>query len=109
MEKPILVKGHYRNGKYIKAYRYIRQCKEPTFRGGKIGKSYMDDTRRKIMTLRNYSDFQSSEYQVMMDYLEKECPQVAYLIGDNRPRKHLKITKEVYEKVNYAYDILYSK
>lgn len=48
-----------------------------------------------------------------MDYLEKECPEVAYIIGDRegkvRQKSAFKITKDIYDKVNYAYDILFSK
>lgn len=110
MEKSVHVKGHYRNGKYIKSYNYIRTFKEPSFRRN-IGKSYADDVRRKIIILRKYSDFQSPEYQFAMDYIEKECPEVAYIIGDSKgkTKSPLKITKDIYDKVNYAYNILYSK
>lgn len=46
-----------------------------------------------------------------MDYIEKECPEVAYIIGDSKgkTKSPLKITKDIYDKVNYAYNILYSK
>lgn len=112
MDKTIYVKGHYRNGKYVRSYRYVRSCKEPNFSTGRIGKSYRDDLYRKIIALRNYKDYQSPEYQVAQDYLEKECPQVAYIIGnssDGTKKLPKKITKELYEKVNYAYDIIFTK
>lgn len=105
MEKTVHVKGHYRNGKYVPPYSYVRSFK------GRIGKSYVDDIRRKIIALRRYSDFQSPEYQAAMDYLENECPEVAYIVGDkkNKTKSSFKVTKDIYNKVNYAYDILYSK
>lgn len=109
MEKTIYVKGHYRNGKYISGYHYVRTFKEPNF-NGRVRKSYVEDTKRKIIALKKYSDFQSPEYQVALDYLEKNCPEVAFLIGNSGKKlSSLKLTKELYDKVNYAYDILYTK
>lgn len=112
MEKTILVKGHYRNGKYIPPYRYVRTFKEPSFKRGKIGKSYVDDLSRKVIALRKYSDFQSPDYQEVMDYLKKHHSKVAHLIG-SRSKMRFKITKntskDIWDNVNYAYNILYTE
>lgn len=113
MEKAIHVKGHWRDGKYVKPYNYIRTFKEPSFKNGRIGKSYMDDIRRKIIAIKRYDDFQSPEYHAIMDYLDKECPEVASIVGDSTKDKPIrisnKINKDTYDKINYAYDMLYPK
>lgn len=56
MEKTVHVKGHYRNGKYVPPYSYVRSFKEPSFKG-RIGKSYVDDIRRKNYCLKKVFGF----------------------------------------------------
>lgn len=112
MDKIIRVKPHWRNQTTrIKGYTYVRKCKEPDFsKKSWLSLSRRDDLSRKVLALRQFTDYQSEVYQQMTQDVGKSCPEaLAVIQGQRKFSKRSKVSKEFYEGINHAYNLLYTE